>query len=441
MLKSAKETTYQSIGSETDSTISLAPLEAADFTPVSHEAEIREIVNEDVTTATAPTSSTTAEGSSGSENRNGRNSGIDPVRMNRMIARLSETPVRAGENEDPSYRINTITRSTRDVLENLYYFDDKSSEQLIGLINCTFKGDDSVFTNNILPNRDEYSLLEQHVANGTIGNILGLARPEGRDISALDLGDRVYLFGHALKELLSDNQWQETSGTHPIAEEFEQVQRSIDEGVEYVSNPTTYRTFMSCLSSPRCQAFIAPVLGRINYARENPGTVAFNLLSIGTSIAWGFQEGLPVYTEVSDSASMNYLVSFMANYAASAGLVDSGLIFADEVRRALSGENPLGRRMVQVGAVALGAYLAHRDNEGAIGAEESFEMFGAAMAGISAVAALERFANSARPIINSRFNQFSELVSRSFHNLFPANNVEGAAAQAVAENDIEMGVV
>lgn len=388
-------------------------------------------------TQTAPE----AEGGLGSENRNDRNAGIDPARMERMIAKLSATPVRAGENDDPSYRINTITRSTRDVLENLYYFDDKSAEQLIGLINCTFKGDASVFTNNILPNRAEYILLERHVANGNIGHILGLARPEGRDIGALDLGDKVYLFGHVLKELLSDNQWQATSGTNLTAEELEQAQRAIDEGVEYVANPTTYRTFMSYLESPRCQAFIAPVLNAINFTRENPRTAAFNLLSVGTSIAWGVQEGFPVHPEVSDDDTFNYLVIGVANYAAIAGLVDSGTIFAGEVRQALAGENPLGRRMVQLGAVALGAYLANRENEGAIGAEECFEMFGAAVAGISAVVALERFANNARPVINSRFNQFSELVSNSFHNLFPANNVEGAEAQAVAENDIEMGRV
>lgn len=374
---------------------------------------------------------------------------IDPERMDRMIVKLSTIPVREGEIDDPSYRINTITRSTRDVLENLYYFDNKSAAQLIGLINCTFQGDTSVFTNNILSNRAEYSLLEQHVANGNIGHILGLARPEGRDISALDLGDRIYLFGHSLKELLSDNQWQETSGTRLTAGELEQAQRSIDEGVEYVANPTIYRNFISCLRSPQGRELIAPVLNSINsvrdsinYARENPGTAAFSLLSVGTSIAWGVQEGFPVHPEVrGEGEFVNDLALGMANCAALAGLVDSGLIFAGEVRRALAGENPLGRRMVQLGSVALGAYLANRDNEGAIGAEESFEMFGAAVAGISAVVALDGFSSRARPVINSGFDQFSQLVSNSFRNWFPTNNVEGAEAQAVVENDIELGRV
>lgn len=391
-------------------------------------------VTENVGPTTAPTPAV-AEASPRPE------ASLDPERMNRMMVTLSTTPVRAGENADPRYRINTITRSTKDVLENLYYFDDKSAEQLIGLINCTFKGDASVFTNNILLNRDEYSLLEQHVANGGIGQILGLARPEGRDISALDLGDRVYLFGHALKELVSDNQWQERSGTHLTSEELGRVQQSIDAGVEYISNPNLYRTFISCLNSPRVQNFIAPALTHINYARENPATAAFSLLSVGTSIAWGVQEGFPVHTEVSEDESLNEVVMVLANYAALAGLIDSGRIFADEVRRSLAGENPLGRRMVQLGAVALGAYLANQDNEGDIGAEESFEMFGAAVAGISAVVALERFATRARPVINSEFEQFSRLVSNSFRHWFPTNNVEGAEAQVVAENDIELGRV
>ncbi len=168
---------------------------------------------------------------------------MDPARLERITNKLTQTAVRAGENANPDYRIDNIVRSSKNVIENLYCFDDKSVEQLIGLVNFIFKGDDSVFANNILPTRADYNVLETHIINGNIAHILGSARPERRDIIALDLEDRIYLFAKSLKELLSDNEWQQRSGTNLTAEQLNQVQNCIDEGVEYVSNPTAYRIY------------------------------------------------------------------------------------------------------------------------------------------------------------------------------------------------------
>ncbi len=375
------------------------------------------------------------------ENGNYGTANIDETRLNRMIAKLSTVPVPAGGNADPISRINFINSSIKSVIENLYCFDEKSADQLVGLMNCIFKGDESVFTNNILSNREEYSLLERYVSNGNIGNLLGTSRREGLDIGALELNDRVYLFGKASKDLLADPQWRTSHRTPLSAEEFNLVQHSIDEGVEYIT-PNLYKTFMAALNSLNVQSLIAPTVNLVNHARENPGTAAVELLSIGTSISWGIQEGLPIHPQVGNDG-LNALVTVLANAAAMAGLTDSGVTFVAEIRQALAGENPLGRRMVQAGAIALGAYLASQDNEDSIGTEEAFSMFGAAMAGISAVAALDNFANNARPLVNSRLTQFSELISTSFRNIFPTNNVEAAEAQPVLGNynDIEIGRV
>jgi hypothetical protein len=58
---------------------------------------------------------------------------------------------------------------------------------------------------------------------------------------------------------------------------------------------------MSYFQSPPVQRFLAPALNQINYARENPGNAAFNALAMGTSIAWGVQEGAPVDFQLFDN--------------------------------------------------------------------------------------------------------------------------------------------
>jgi len=374
------------------------------------------------------------------ENRNNDNKiAIDPQRLERITAKLSNINVRDGENSDPTYRIDTIVRSTKDSIANLYCFNDKSVEQLIGLVNFTFKGDNSVFTNDILPNREDYGELGRLVINGNIADVLGGGRQEGIDIGALDLEDKAYLFAKSLKELLSDNEWRVEAGINLNEQELNRVQLSIDEGAEYLANPSAYRTFMSCIQSPSVQEFLAPTLNLINYARENPGNAAFNALAIGTSITWGSQEGFPVDLQMSDNVA-NHFGNALVNAFVLAGLVDTGTHFADDVRQALSGNNPLGRRMVQLGAIALGAYLANQNDRESVGAAEAFSMIGAAMAGISTVAFLDNFANRARPLVSSRATQFAELVSNSLGNLLPSNNVQAVQAQGLnqQQNDIEV---
>ncbi len=199
--------------------------------------------------------------------------------------------------------------------------------------------------------------------------------------------------------------------------------------------------FIACLKSPQVQNFLAPALNIVNYARENPRRAAADALAIGTSIAWGVQEGAPVDYQVHHNGLDEFIVAF-TNALIFAGLIGSGTVFTDEVREVLSGNNPLGRRMFQLGAIALGEYLVNlnQNNDESIGvAEEALSIIGATMAGISAVVALENFSNTARFVVNVGIRYFSQRVINSWGNLFPANNVQGAQAQAVVQqqNDIE----
>jgi hypothetical protein len=109
----------------------------------------------------------------------------------------------------------------------------------------------------------------------------------------------------------------------------------------------------------------------------------------------------------------------------------SGAIFSNEVRRALSGDNPLGRRMLQLGAIAWGVYLQN-ENESVVGiGDEALSILGASMSGITLAACLDDFANMARPLVNSGATQFAELVSNSLG--LPSNNVQAVQAVQVVQ--------
>ena len=205
--------------------------------------------------------------------------------------------------------------------------------------------------------------------------------------------------------------------------------------VDQLADPNPNRVFMSYFRLPQVQNFIAPVLNQIIAdVRENPGYAAFNALAIGTSVLWGVQLGFP-YDYESHMGINNDFVNVFANSLAFSGVIMSGAIFSNEVRRALSGDNPLGRRMLQLGAIAWGVYLQN-ENESVVGiGDEALSILGASMSGITLAACLDDFANMARPLVRSGATQFAELVSNSLG--LPSNNVQ--AVQAVQAVQVVQG--
>jgi hypothetical protein len=264
------------------------------------------------------------------------------------------------------------------------------------------------------------------------------------DIEALDLEDRLYLFSKSLKELFNDDAWKEESRISLNAIEIIQVQDSIDQGAAHalanlLANPNPLRDYLEYFQLPDVQELIAPLNRIITDVRENPGHIAFRTLAIGTSVVWGTQEGFPrefsAFEDLEDQRMKLYANMFV-NGVIFSGFAASGGVFANEVREILSGNNPLGRRMVQLGGIALAVYLANQNDGESVGAGEAISIIGAAMAGISAAAALDKFASLSRPLLDSGIRQFSQLASNLF---LPSNNVQAAQAQELnqQQNDIE----
>jgi len=201
--------------------------------------------------------------------------------------------------------------------------------------------------------------------------------------------------------------------------------------VDQLADPNPNRVFMSYFRLPQVQNFIAPVLNQIiTDARENPGYAAFNALAIGTSVLWGVQLGLP-YDYESNMGINNDFVNVFANSLAFSGAIVSGAIFSNEVRRALSGDNPLGRRMVQLGAIAWGVYLQNENEPVAGIGDEALSILGASMSGITLAVGLDNFANMARSLVSSGATRFAELVSNSSR--LPSNNVQAVQVVQVVQ--------
>jgi len=365
---------------------------------------------------------------------------IEPERLERIIGKLQRVVIRDGYQQDPNERIKTIVRATKDVIKNYYYFNERSADEIIGLVNFIFKNDDNVFANGL--EREGYDdELTNCITAANIAKILGPRLQEGIDIKALDLEDRLYLFSKSLKELFNDDEWKEESEINLSPEEIIQVQDSIDQGAEHalanlLANPNPIRDYLEYFQLPDVQELIAPFLNRIiTDVRENPGHIAFAALATGTSVAWGIQEGFPREFSAEDQR-MNLFANMFVNTAIFSGFAASGAVFANEVRGILSGNNPLGRRMVQLGGIALAVYLANQNDGESVGAGEAISIIGAAMAGISAAAALDEFASLSRPLLDSGIRQFSQLASNLF---LPSNNVQAAQAQELnqQQNDIE----
>jgi hypothetical protein len=74
---------------------------------------------------------------------------IEPERLERIIGKLQRVVIQDDYQQDPNERIKTIVRATKDVIKNHNYFNERSADEIIGLVNFIFKNDDNVFANGL----------------------------------------------------------------------------------------------------------------------------------------------------------------------------------------------------------------------------------------------------------------------------------------------------